>query len=193
MLSVTPAGRQALTESALAFSRGEKLLTEALDPAERSRLNALLRRLLPDLVSGLPAEFHERSGYLLTRAHHRLRRISDETLVTLGVQARHFGVLAELSTAGSAAQHELASRLRVTEPAMVSIIDELERDGLVERTRDPRDRRRYAVALTPAGTARLAEARQRLDIVQQQLAGALGERGDAELHGLLTKILDTPR
>jgi DNA-binding MarR family transcriptional regulator len=193
MLSVTPAGREALADSAVAFSRGEKLLTAALSPAERSRLNALLRRLLPDLVNGLPEEFHERSGYLLTRAHRRLRRIADETLVTLGIQARHFGVLAELFTAGSAAQHELASRLRVTEPAMVSIIDELERDGLVQRTRDPRDRRRYAVALTSAGTARLAEARRRLDSVQQQLAGALGERGDAELHALLTKILDAPR
>jgi DNA-binding MarR family transcriptional regulator len=192
LISVTPAGRAALVEVGPAFSRGEELLTSALDEAERARLSALLRRLLPEVVDGLPEEFHDRSGYLLTRAHHRLRRIGDEALGELGIQIRHFGVLTELATTGTAAQQELAARLGVTEPAMVLIIDELERAGLVERGRHPGDRRRYAVALTESGTDRLAEARRRLGAIQRQLRGALGEHGDEELHALLTKLLEAP-
>lgn len=51
---------------------------------------------------------------------------------------------------------EISESLRMTRGAVSNRIDRLERDGLIDRTSNPRDRRSHFVALTPKG-ADLAE------------------------------------
>lgn len=60
---------------------------------------------------------------------------------------------------GSARVTELARRERCAQPTMTSLLDRLERDGYVTRTRDATDGRAVLVAVTDRGRAELDSAR----------------------------------
>jgi DNA-binding MarR family transcriptional regulator len=191
-LSVTPAGHRAMTTMAPAVADGEQRLTAALQPTQRERLNHLLRLLLPDVDRYLPHMPAQRSGYLLLHAYRDLRRRSDDALGALGIQIRHFAALATLDDLGPCAQQQLAHGLGITESAVVQIVDDLQDAGLVERGRNPHDRRQYVLEVTAFGRTRLEQGRDAILAVQEKVTAALGDNGDKELRELLTKILDGP-
>jgi DNA-binding MarR family transcriptional regulator len=184
-LSVTPAGRRALKAMRPAIADSEKRINAGLAPVERERLNELLGRLHPSTV---PPSLR-RTGYLIAQVHHDLRRRHDEALASVGIQTRHFSVLAVLTELALCSQQQLAAQLAIAEPAAVQIVDELESSGLVSRGRDPQDRRRYALELTPTGRQRYAAASRAVDGVEAQLSAALGDDAMVELRELLTKML----
>lgn len=189
ILSLTAAGRQTRDVVEPAMTRGEAELTAPLEQPERDRLNELLRLLLPDLDARLPHPPAKRTGYLLIHADLRLHRRGDQVLAPVGLQMRHFGALAAVAEIGPCTQQELANQLAVTETAMVQVVDELHEQGLIERDRDPRDRRRYALVLSGAGQARLTVARRELDKVHAEVIELLGEDGDGELRDLLKRLV----
>jgi DNA-binding MarR family transcriptional regulator len=80
----------------------------------------------------------------------------------------------------------------VSDPVVVQLVDELERAGLVERHRNPQDRREYALQLTEDGRTRLGRARKALDAIQAEVTAQLGEVADHELKALLRKLLTAP-
>jgi DNA-binding MarR family transcriptional regulator len=191
-LVVTPRGHQTLKAWGPAADRGEAQLTAALDPGEHQRLNHLLRQLLPEVVASMPPSLTDRTGFLLTFAHDRMRQRGERALAPLGIEPRHFGALAILDASGPSPQQHLARQLGLSGPAIVQLVDELEQAGLVERRRNPSDRRQYALRLTDAGRARLRRAREAADAVQAEVAAQLGEAGDRELRALLRKLLTAP-
>jgi MarR family transcriptional regulator, 2-MHQ and catechol-resistance regulon repressor len=73
-----------------------------------------------------------------------------------GVTSSQLGVLEALSHLGPMAHCALAAKLLVSASNLTTVVDNLERDGLVRRDRDPADRRVSITSLTPAGEARLA-------------------------------------
>jgi DNA-binding MarR family transcriptional regulator len=192
-LVLTAEGRQLLQAMEAAADRGEALLTIALRPEERRRLNQLLRRLISDLdASVASSSLADRNGFLITHAHYRLRERSDQALASLGVEPRHVAALAVVDTIEPAPQRSLASQLGVSDPVVVQLVDELERAGLVERHRNPQDRREYALQLTEDGRTRLGRARKALDAIQAEVTAQLGEVADHELKALLRKLLTAP-
>ena len=80
----------------------------------------------------------------------RIRRLLDERLKVHGVSVARKRVLGCL-TRGPVRQAGLAATLGVTPRTISEMVDGLERDGLVERRDDPKDRRARLVYLTPAG------------------------------------------
>ena len=111
---------------------------------------------IPDYpLAAMRERLLEHTGYLLRLAYDRAQRVAAEEMPS-GRHPRLFGVLTALVTAGPVSQQQLADRLRVNRTMMVSVVDELERDGLVERRRDPADRRSYNLYVTPAGRDLLA-------------------------------------
>jgi MarR family transcriptional regulator, 2-MHQ and catechol-resistance regulon repressor len=83
-------------------------------------------------------------------------------------------VLEALWHIGPMRQCDLAEKVLVSASNLTTVIDNLERDGFVQRQRDPADRRVSITALTPEGearvtaffpthVARLAEAMSALD------------------------------
>lgn len=101
----------------------------------------------------------------------------------------HFAVLAGLSDFGPLAQHALADRLGLNRSHLVGYLDELERRELVGRERDPDDRRRQRVALTPSGktlTRRLKEAANRS---QDEFLSELSEEERETLISLLRRVV----
>jgi DNA-binding MarR family transcriptional regulator len=74
---------------------------------------------------------------------------------------------------------------------MVEIVDLVERQGWVERRRDPTDRRRYQLTITPEGRKTLARydaiAAQAEDVVLEPLSDTERRR----LIELVTKVIST--
>lgn len=84
---------------------------------------------------------------------------------------------------------ELADLAGVTRATMTGLIDTLERDGLVTRTPDPKDRRMMSVSLTPHGHARLEKILPQHFRRVSALMGALDESERKMLVQLLNKVL----
>jgi DNA-binding MarR family transcriptional regulator len=80
-------------------------------------------------------------------------------------------VLHHLARTGPLTVGEAALHLDRTQSVVSEIVSQLQRNGLLERERDPADRRRTLVWLTPEGRARLARDREVLDTAR--LAEAL--------------------
>src|SRR5207247_3977148 len=78
-------------------------------------------------------------------------------------------------------QQELARSLGIEGPTLTRHLDSLERAGLVERRREPSDRRAVQVELTKAGEAVHRRLRTNVIAFDQRLRAGLG---DAELNRL---------
>ena len=85
------------------------------------------------------------------------RRVRFESTDSLA--PHHFSVLVRLEESVRTPR-ELADIEKVSAPSMSRTIGGLEEDGLLTRTADPADGRSVLVAITPAGRAALAEARE---------------------------------
>jgi DNA-binding MarR family transcriptional regulator len=68
-----------------------------------------------------------------------------------GVSTTHLGVLMKLRMHGELSMTGIAERLDIGLPNVTGIVDRMEERGLVERFRDPDDRRVVHVRLTEAG------------------------------------------
>ncbi len=112
----------------------------------------------PDPVTAPPPE----SGiaFLLVQLGFQAARMFGERLQPLGLEQRQAGMLARLAGNDGRSQQAIAELMGVNPTRMVFLTDELEKLGLVERRRNPADRRSHALYLTEAGTAMLARVRE---------------------------------
>ena len=76
--------------------------------------------------------------------------------VESGVKPPTYGVLNVVGQRGPVSQREVCDVLGTHPSDMVEIMDVVEREGWVERRRDPADRRRYRLMLTATGRRTLA-------------------------------------
>ena len=146
----------------------------------------------PCLIAGkYPLAFaaETRPGLLLGRLGSVLRDVADERLRDLGLDGRDYSILAILAVDGPDSQFQLAGLIGTAPGVIVSAIDGLESDGLVERTRDPADRRRTVVTLTAAGRRKLARADALSDKTVGEMLRGLDHAEIEQLRTLLVKGL----
>src|SRR5690242_11635750 len=79
---------------------------------------------------------------------HALRKAFDRLAVGLGVTRAQWKVLFKLTRTPGLRQVELADMLDLEPITLCRIVDRLEEAGLVERTRDPDDRRAWRLQVT---------------------------------------------
>ena len=99
-------------------------------------------------------------GYLISRLGAMGQRRFAERMSQLGLTPRMWGALNVLDAEGALSQHALGRCVGMDPSSMVSTIDELEAKGLVQRRRDPTDRRAYALHITEAGGDVLTRGRR---------------------------------
>jgi DNA-binding MarR family transcriptional regulator len=133
------------------------------------------------------------TGYLLSAAGRLIRDRVELALSEVGLRNKEFGALIVLATEQVAAQGVVGQRLQMDKSMMVSLMDQLEQQGFVERQRNPRDRRAYDLRLTDAGWAKLAEAQQVVSEVEDGMLAALDDTQRATLSKMLVQIMDTSR
>src|SRR5512141_3148950 len=98
------------------------------------------------------ADLYSLPGHLLWRS---AARVASEVarLLPGGTDLHAYAALLALAQAEPQSQQSLANMCGVSGTTMTSVAESLERDGLVERIRNPADRRCYALTRTPAGRA----------------------------------------
>lgn len=101
----------------------------------------------------------------------------------------HFAILTCLEEFGPASQREIAERLRLDPSDLVGFVDWLEAAGFVERRRDERDRRRYAVELIAAGRRARELAARNAERTNARLLAALNPEEREQLRELLLRAL----
>jgi len=128
------------------------------------------------------------SGYLLARVGAQSRRLWARMLTAHELSPGHFGVLAALDRLGAVSQQQLCRAVGLDPRNAVAVLDALQERGLLHRQPDPRDRRRHAVTLTPAGSRLMARVSREGDQLERDMLACLEPRDQAELHRLLLAL-----
>jgi MarR family transcriptional regulator, lower aerobic nicotinate degradation pathway regulator len=124
-------------------------------------------------------------SWLAGQAAQRAARLVGEALGEEGFRRHHFAVMTALAEDGAASQAELGRRVWLDRSDLHAVLNELERDGLVARKQDERDRRRNLVELTPAGVKTLKRLDARVDAAQEEFLAPLNAAERGELLRLL--------
>ena len=103
--------------------------------------------------AGTKEEKRALNAYIkLMRAGQSLSGRVEAYFSELGLTASQFGVLEALFHLGPLNQKNLAAKILKSTGNITMVIDNLEKQGLVKRTRDEKDRRHYSVGITRKGT-----------------------------------------
>jgi DNA-binding MarR family transcriptional regulator len=149
----------------------------------------------PDPPTSVPPKtvdlLGERLGYLFAQLHLRWGAEAHEALSSagLGLGGMHFGALTVIDSVGPISQQELGEYVKKDRTTIVALIDDLEEEGLVERRRNPADRRAYALELTEEGRQWLAKAGPILMAAEDRLLLDLDDDERARLLEMLRRIL----
>lgn len=113
---------------------------------------------MPTHYSGSPKEVLALDAYIkLTRAANGMLNHIANSSVLGSLTLSQFGVLETLLHLGPLSQSAICGKLLKSGGNITLVIDNLEKNGLVQRQPDPRDRRISIVSLTPAGEALIRE------------------------------------
>lgn len=134
---------------------------------------------------GMPDPMARRLGYVLKRAQRALRMGMDGALRPLGITAPQYAVLSAIELEPGLSNATLARAAFVTAQTMQGVIANLERDGLIRRSEDPKHGRILKTELTAKGRKTLSQAHAAVSAVEQTMIGSLGTRDVASLTELL--------
>ncbi len=114
------------------------------------------------------------------------KRSTDERL---GLKLRQVMLLSYLRAGAPALQQQLCESLWLDPNNCVLLLNEMEELGLVERRRDPSDRRRHVVDITDEGRVALERAERAQETIGDELLSALSEEERATLRSLLSRVV----
>lgn len=120
-----------------------------------------------------PSRLWQLPSWLLAQAALRGQRITARRFDVVGMRRQHFAILSALADGGPASQAELARELRIDRSDMVAVIGELERAGLVRRSRHA-----------------LGQLDAQVEDAQRELLAPLSAAERAQLTWLLTRLVE---
>jgi DNA-binding MarR family transcriptional regulator len=120
---------------------------------------------------------------------HAMRHLRAAHAAT-ALSPRQFHLLGLLHDHGPMTQRELGTTMNVDPSILVTLLNPLETDGYLSRDRDPTDRRRHLVNLTPAGDHRLDTAARAQRHAEDELFLGLTDEQRAQLRELLLTLRD---
>jgi DNA-binding MarR family transcriptional regulator len=111
-----------------------------------------------------------------------------ERISELGVIPADVGLLRMIATQPGRSQQSVAEEMGVVPSRIVALVDNVERKGLVERRRNPQDRRNYELHLTAEGSQVMTQMRRVGSAHEADICAALDDNQRAQLAGLLEAI-----
>lgn len=125
---------------------------------------------------------------LITQISKALHRRTSEEL--LGMRLKQFLLLGYVRDHAGVSQQELETALLVDANGVVLLLNELEAAGFSVRRRDPSDRRRHLVELTPAGRVAVERAEKARESLEDEVLADFTTEERATLRKLLSRVLD---
>jgi DNA-binding MarR family transcriptional regulator len=107
-----------------------------------------------------------------------------------GLHPYHFAVLVAVGEGPHETQGAVADALGYDRGQLVGLLDELEEKGLVERKRDPSDRRRHIVRITAEGRKALRRLRALARQLEDEFLAPLNDDERARFHALLLRLAE---
>lgn len=162
----------------------ETAVPDTLSPAlekrprsSRGRSGKLALGLLPELV-----------GYNLRKAQIAVFQNFQAAVSPHDITPGQFGVLTLIRENSGLSQSELGTAVGIDRSTMVAVIDRLESRGLVVRAPSPRDRRSYALRLSPEGERLLDDVVPRIRAHEKTMTKDLSRHEVQALITLLAKV-----
>ncbi len=138
--------------------------------------------------AGLPAELVASTLFLLKRLGFAAKQRSLDEYERTGLGPYHHAILVLLEESAPETQAEIADALGYDRGTLVGLLDELEEQNLIERRRDPDDRRRHVVRITTDGKRMLGRFRALARRVEDEFLAPLDAEQRAQLHSLLLEL-----
>ena len=138
-------------------------------------------------------ELGSSNGFLLALLGQEAMRRLRDALTTHDLKPRQFQILDLLADGGPIGQRELGETMAIDHSILVTMLNPLEGEGLIERKRSDTDRRRHVVTVTPAGKRRLAKAAHAKSEAEDRLFAGLTEQQRDQLRELLIALRDANR
>lgn len=126
--------------------------------------------------------------YLLSDSSRLLRRAFDARVRTLGMTSQQARLLLILQVNEGENQGFYAEVLEVEPISLTRMIDRMEEAGLIERRRDPADRRAWRLFLTDRSRQLIDQVRACLTGLEDEMLTGLDEAQRAALAGMLETI-----
>jgi DNA-binding MarR family transcriptional regulator len=124
----------------------------------------------------------------LRRAMRRMNALYDEVLAPCGLRSTQYTLMANIGRLDRPAVTQLAEELVMDRSALAHTLQTLQREGLVQVTPDPRDRRTKRVNLTTAGTDRLTRAEGLWREGQDRFEAAIGAGPADDLREMMDRL-----
>ncbi len=135
-------------------------------------------------------------GYVLKEAASALRAAMEDALRPLGMTVTHYSCLELLAQRPGMSNSELARGTFVTRQSMNTLLQQLERDGIVTRPSTPTTGKVLPTTLTEAGRRQREAASAAVRQVELRMTRDLDEEGRAAafrlLRGMVAALRDEP-
>ena len=154
-------------------------------------MNATSPQTQPRTVPQLPGELVASATSLLKRLGFAAKEGSMKAYEGTGLHPYHHAILLVLDEGSAETQGSIADALGYDRGQLVGLLDELEEQRLIERRRDPEDRRRHLVRLTSDGKRALKQLRALSKEIEKEFLAPLDDRERASLHALLLRLAET--
>lgn len=124
----------------------------------------------------------------LLRAREQVMAPIREMLAETGINEQKWRVLRVVDEIGPAEQTQISEAACLRLPSLTRILSTMERDGLIERDTDARDRRKTIVTLRPAGRELIARHAARSHEIMDRIEARIGPDRLAQLLDLLEDL-----
>lgn len=133
-------------------------------------------------------KWNQSYGFLLGKALQQMENKFSEGLLPFNINSRQYGVLLFIEENPYSSQKDISENLQIDRTTMVSHIDHLETLGLVERTKNPNDRRSYSLLITEKGKEVLNSRWEFLTHIESEVLGPLDQQERQLLKDFLIRI-----
>lgn len=127
-------------------------------------------------------------GEVVNRAARALRRLADQRLASMGLSAGYLPVITVLLRDKVMSQKALTDHVGIEQPTMAATLARMERDGVIERRRDPADRRSILFTLSAQTRSGAAEIEAAIGQLNADALAGISAPDQDRLRALLAAI-----
>ena len=133
---------------------------------------------------------HRNLPRLLLQARESVMAHTRPGLRAQGLSDQQWRVLRVLGEHGVVDTGRVAREAFILGPSLTGVLNRMERDGLIQRTRDTTDQRRTVVAPTPKGLQSVEKLSSTIEAHYTFMETSLGKKKLALLYALLDEVIE---